>query len=312
MITLKQLRYLEAIAQTSHFGRAAELVHISQPALSAQIQALEERLGTVLVERLPNGARLTGVGEDVAARGKRILAAVGELQEAARASQGLLAGRVRLGIIPSIAPYFLPKLLPELDKRYPQLQLELRETVTEQLMRELADGTLDVLILSLPVEDPSMETRTCFFDPFVLACAKTRDPRSKNGTYPVSDVLNEQTLLLMEDGHCLRDQTLKVWKSELAGAKRSGGVSNMATLTHLVEQDRGVALLPELFINSEADLKSRINLVRLGKPEPGRQIGVVWRKSHPRSNDFDVLAQLVSEIAMALRSKTLAGSDKQS
>ncbi|MBL4646151.1 MAG: hydrogen peroxide-inducible genes activator [Rhizobiales bacterium] len=296
MITLKQLRYLEAIAQTGHFGRAAELVHISQPALSAQIRALEDRLGTILVKRLSNGARLTTVGEDIAARAKKILSAVGELQEAAKMSQGVLAGRVRLGIIPSIAPYFLPKLLPELDVRFPQLQLELRETITEQLMRELMDGALDVVILSLPIDEPTIETRACFFDPFVLACAKSRDLRADNSRFPAKDILNEQTLLLMEDGHCLRDQTLKVWESELTGARRSGGVSNMATLTHLVEQDRGVALLPELFINCESGLSDRVNLIRLGDPEPGRQIGVVWRKTHPRGSDFDALAKLVREI----------------
>lgn len=295
MVTLKQLRYLEAIARTGHFGRAAEAVHISQPALSAQIRVLEDTLGVALLERMPTGAKLTHIGEEIARRGRLILASVGELQEAARQNQGLLAGPLKLGIIPSIAPYLLPQLLPVLDRSFPALKLDLRETITEQLLKELIDGALDVVVVSLPVSEPSLATCDGFFDPFVMACAHSRDiTTSARGRLP-KKILNQETLLLLEDGHCLRDQTLAVWKSQLAPGERGGGVSNMATLTHLVEQDRGVALLPDLFLQAEPAQAARVRLLRFEEPQPGRHIGLAWRKTHPRGEGFPLLGAALRE-----------------
>ncbi|MEX1083586.1 MAG: LysR substrate-binding domain-containing protein, partial [Xanthobacteraceae bacterium] len=219
MITLRQLRYFEALARHRHFGRAAEDCAISQPALSMQIRDLEKSLGAPLVERRPNEVLLTELGEEIARRAEDLLAGTEELVEFAHHRNRVLTGTLRLGVIPTIAPYLLPRLLPALQRKHPELKLELRETQTRILLDELARGSLHVLLLALPVNDAEIETLRLFDDAFLLAVPPT-DPLPPNARVGVREV-TQRRLILLEEGHCLRDQAL-AFCSMKAGETPSG------------------------------------------------------------------------------------------
>ncbi|SON55484.1 Morphology and auto-aggregation control protein [Hartmannibacter diazotrophicus] len=284
MLTLRQLRYLDALAQEGHFGKAAERVSVSQPALSMQIRELEAALGATLVERSASGARLTLTGEGVVARARRILAEVGDLESFASRKAGDLAGPLRIGVIPSIAPYLLPKLLPRLSEEFPRLQLSIRETVTATLVDELAAGTLDLVIASLPLEHPSFEEVTVFSDAFLLA-RPNRGRFAELQVHAASEIAPE-SLLLLEDGHCLRDQTLNVCGGIDARRLRSSGVTSLSTILQLVAAGQGITLLPEIFLRSVPVDPSEIQVSRFSSPEPCRAVGMAWRRSNPRAEEF--------------------------
>src|SRR6202163_1374444 len=203
-VTLRQLRYFNALARHGHFGRAAEACAISQPALSMQIKELEEALGGVLLERRARQVALTNVGEEVAQRARDILRLVDELGDLARASRDRLVGRLRVGMIPTIAPYLLPKVIGNLARMHPELDLHVRETLTPKLLQELAEGRLDTAIVALPVSEPSLAEVALFQENFLLV-----RPGEDEGTpVPSSEALREMRLLLLEEGHCFRDQAL--------------------------------------------------------------------------------------------------------
>ena len=206
MITLRRLRYLGALAEHRHFGRAAEACAVSQPALSMQIRDLESFLGVDLVERRPGAAALTEVGAEVAKRGEQLVAAARDLVDFAQHRGRILSGRLTLGIIPSLAPYVLPKILPALQRGYPELRVELRETQTKFLLEELIRGSLDVVMLALPVPEAELETAALFYDPFLLA-VPAADPQPAGVRVSARDI-DPQRLILLEEGHCLRDQAL--------------------------------------------------------------------------------------------------------
>jgi LysR family hydrogen peroxide-inducible transcriptional activator len=281
MTSLKQLRYLNALAAAGHFGRAAENAGISQPALSMQIRELERTLGAPLVERTAAGARLTELGTDVAARATQILAAVRDLEDLAFARGAILAGPLRLGIIPSIAPFLLPRLLDAAGARYPGLRLTVRETVTRSLVDELVAGELDAIVASLPLGNPELTEAAAFDDPFLLAA--------------LADLISAEELLLLEDGHCLRDQALEVCAAIDPRRLRSFGATSLATLLQLVAAGHGITLLPQLAVAAGASPDNRVNIVRFADPEPRRTVAVAWRKSSPRERDFRALAELVRE-----------------
>lgn len=291
MTTLRQLRYLDALAQTGHFGRAAERVGVSQPALSTQIRDLEAGLGVPLVERLPSGARLTETGREIAARAARILVDVREIEELARARSGVFAGPMRIGVIPSIAPYLLPRLLPELVSRYPGLDLLLRETMTDTLMRELVEGTLDVIVASLPLAHPLVETATLYSEDFLLVSAGFA--AAENEPVEIAD-LSRQRLLLLEDGHCLREQVLRACGRPAADAERSGGATNLRTLVELVANGQGVTLVPELFARFGEIDTDRTRTARFADPAPARQVALAWRRTHPLADRFGEMAAVVA------------------
>lgn len=290
MITLKQLRYLSALSHHGHFGKAASACAVTQPALSMQIQELEAELGVPLVERRPSGATLTDVGLEVAQRAERVLAATRDLADFALHRGRLLTGRMQLGVIPSIAPYVLPKLLPALQRRYPNLRVELRETQTRMLVEELHRGVLDVIMLALPVDDAEIESVRLFDDPFLLAVPST-DNRPESTRVSEEDI-DTQRLILLEEGHCLRDQALALCASRHPDAAL--GATSLATVIQMVANGYGVTLLPQVAVDVELR-DERVKLLRFADPAPGRTIGLAWRRTSPRKVDFVALGQLITE-----------------
>ena len=292
MITLKQLRYLTALAEHRHFGKAAEACAVSQPALSMQIRDLEKDLGTGLVERRPGEVILTEPGAEVVRRAERVLAAARDLTEFARHSGRLLSGRLRLGVIPTLAPYVLPQILPALQRRFPELRVELRETQTRTLMDELARGTLDAVLLALPVEEGDIETLVLFEDPFLLA-VPARDGRSDAARVDPRDI-EQDRLILLEEGHCLRDQAL-AFCAPLREAPAGLGATSLSTVMQMVANGYGVTLLPKIALDVE-QRDARVKLLRFRDPEPARTIGLAWRRTSPRKADFAALGQIVREM----------------
>lgn len=290
MITLKQLRYLSALSHHGHFGKAARACAVTQPALSMQIQELERELGVALVERRPGEATLTDVGLEVAQRAERVLAATRDLADFAQHRGRLLTGRMQLGVIPSIAPYVLPKMLPVLQRRYPDLRIELRETQTRMLLEELHRGVLDVIMLALPADDAEIESIRLFNDPFLLAVPST-DNRPENMRVSEEDI-DTQRLILLEEGHCLRDQALALCASTHRDAAL--GATSLATVMQMVANGYGVTLLPQVAVDVELR-DERVKLLRFADPVPGRTVGLAWRRTSPRKVDFLALGQIIAE-----------------
>jgi LysR family hydrogen peroxide-inducible transcriptional activator len=297
VITLRQLRYLGALAEHAHFGRAAEACAVTQPALSMQIRDLERFLGVELVERRPGEIALTEIGLEVAQRGERILAASRDLVDLARHRGRVLHGRLTFGIIPSLAPYVLPRILPPLQQRYPELRLELRETQTKVLIEELLRGTLDVVMLALPVSEVEVETIRLFDDQFLFA-VPADDPRPKTFRVSAHDI-DPQRLILLEEGHCLRDQALAYCadsRRDHAGKGSMGlGATSLTTVMQMVANGYGVTLVPEVAIDVEVR-DERVKLLRFAPPQPGRTVGLAWRHTSPRKVDFVALGQIVTEM----------------
>jgi len=290
MITLRQLRYLTALAEHRHFGRAAEACTVTQPAMSMQIRELEHELGVELVERRPGEVALTDIGVEVARRAERVLASTRDLVDFARHRGKLLTGRLQLGVIPSIAPYVLPKVLPVLQRRYPELRVELRETQTKILMEELLRGVLDVVMLALPVPDAEVESLKLFDDPFLLAVPATDQRRETARVHPRD--IDRERLILLEEGHCLRDQALALCSE--ARRNVSLGATSLATVMQMVANGYGTTLLPRIAADVEIR-DERVKLLRFAEPVPGRTVGLVWRRTSPRKVDFIALGQIFIE-----------------
>lgn len=287
MPTLRQLRYLTALADERHFGRAAAACHVTQPALSMQIRDLEAELDLVLVERGRTGATLTDEGLALAERARALTAGVKDLEDFARERRGARSRRLSLGLIPSVAPYLLPTILPVLQAAIPDLDLRVRETQTAQLLTELAAGELDVVIAALPLAGEGIETVPLFDDPFLLASpadapVAAEDPRD----------LPPDRLLLLEEGHCLREQALGVCEiSDLT----TFGATSLTTLLHLVAHGQGVTLLPQMAADSAGP---RISLARFPEPQPRRTIAMAWRTGSARKKQLkDLAARLKTAVA---------------
>jgi LysR family hydrogen peroxide-inducible transcriptional activator len=280
---------LASLARHRHFGRAAENCAVTQPALSMQIRELEREIGTELVERRPGEITLTETGVEVAQRAERILAAAHDLVDFAR-HRDVLSGELRLGIIPTLAPYILPRVLPRLRSGYPRLRLDVRETLTNVLIGELVAGNLDVVLLALPVEGADVETFQLFVDPFLLA-VPADDPMPQQRRVAMVDV-DRHRLILLEEGHCLRDQALAFCASASGDAPAGLGATSLATVMQMVANNYGVTLLPEVAAGD--DLRdSRVKLLRFAEPQPARTIGLAWRRTSPRKRDFIALGEVV-------------------
>mgnify|MGYP005985173061 CR=1 FL=1 len=274
--SLKQLRYFVALAGTGGFGRAAETVFVSQPALSQQIKELETILGVELVERLPRGIRLTRAGREVLERSRRIMAEVADLERAARLSRGL-TGRLRLGVIPTVAPYLLPLALTRLRARDLTLDIRVREAQTEALLDDLEAGRVDAVVAALPLPGANLVAEPLFSDRFVLAGTATRLAHWSGGTEALRPTtLAPDQLLLLDEGHCLADQALEV--CGLRGRGRVDlGASSLATLSGLVAEGFGLTLLPEIALRAETAAAPSLALIRFAAPEPARELALLRR-----------------------------------
>ena len=300
MISLKQLRYFDAVARSGHFGKAAEACAITQPALSMQVQELEKFLGVQLLERGRNGVMLTASGKDIAQRAARVLADVRDIVDLARRQGDLLAGPLGFGVIPSVAPYILPQLLPMMRDAFPDLDLHIRESQTQPLLRELLDGQIDVLLLALPVEHPDIETIRLFDDRFLLAMATSH--RMSNRVKATPDMLENDRLLLLEEGHCMRDQALAFCSLRRIENINMFGASSLSTMVQMVANGLGMTLLPELAVPVETR-RGDIRLMRFAAPEPQRVIGLAWRKSSPRKHHFAELGRMIAAANRKLSSR---------
>jgi LysR family hydrogen peroxide-inducible transcriptional activator len=300
MLTLRQLQYFVALAELRHFGKAAERCCVTQPALSMQIKELEDTLGVQLVVRRRGHIELTSEGADIYERAQVVLKMARDLQDFACHRGRALIGALRLGVIPSVAPYLLPKMLPLAHALYPHLDLKLHETLTQHLVRELADGALDAAVLALPVDDERLATLPIFEDAFLLA--RRRSSRRTKRQRIDAGSLKHEKVLLLNDGHCLRDQALSYCSSIDAEALDEFGASSLSTIMKMVASGYGVTLLPEIAAETElAD--PRIELLRFTPPEPKRTIGIAWRKDALREKDFIALSRLIGEAQSAPRAE---------
>jgi LysR family transcriptional regulator, hydrogen peroxide-inducible genes activator len=301
-MTLRQLRYFDALARHSHFGRAAAACSISQPALSMQIKELEDALGTVLIERGARQVRLTKLGEEAALRVRGILRAVDELGDFARASRDRLAGRLRLGMIPTIAPYLLPAVMGDLTRLHPELDIHVREALTTKLIQELTDGRLDAAIVALPVSEPSLTEVALFAENFLLV----RPGEHEGAPVPGSETLSEMRLLLLEEGHCFRDQALSFCNMQSPLPGEVLDASSLSTLVQMVGAGMGVTLIPEMAVPVETR-RASVSVAQFADPQPSRTIGMIWRKTSPLAGQLMELSEVVSRSAGALRNEHSPG-----
>lgn len=296
-MNLRDLKYLVALADLRHFGKAAQACFVSQPTLSTQIMKLEEELGVKLVERAPRKVMLTAAGKDAAQRARRILAEAEELKEAARRGANPEAGRLRLGAFPTLAPYLLPHVVPELHAKFPKLELLLTEEKSDLLLHRLRDGQLDAALLALPIHDDSLHAQFLFEEPFLLAVPADH-PLAQRKVLDTDD-LNHASLLLLEDGHCLRDQALDVCR--LSGAREEADfrATSLETLRQMVATGVGVTLLPTLSVRPPIVQPAGIRLVKFHKPAPSRRIALVWRKSSALDGFLHTIGAAIAAIAQA-------------
>ena len=295
-LTLRQLRYFEALARNGHFGRAAEACAVSQPALSLQIRDLEESLGAALFERSPRQVRLTRFGEEFAPRVREILRAVDELTDVARASQSWLSGRLRIGVIPTVAPYLLPTIVGNLNRLHPGLDIHVRETQTAKLLRELSEGRLDTAIVAVPVSEPAFTEVPLFVEEFLLV----RPAEDATKPVPNSDMLKELRLLLLEEGHCFRDQALAFCNMASSMPREVLEGSSLSTLVQMVGAGIGVTFIPEMAAVVETR-SAAVSLARFADPQPRRTIGMIWRRTSPLAGQLQHIAEVVRQAAEALR-----------
>jgi LysR family hydrogen peroxide-inducible transcriptional activator len=304
--TLRQLRYFDALARYAHFGRAAAACAISQPALSMQLRELEQTLGAVLIERGARQVRLTQFGEEAALRVRDILRSVDELGDFARASRDRLAGRFRIGMIPTIAPYLLPAVIGSLTRMHPELDIHVREALTSKLINELADGRIDAAIVALPVSEPSLTELALFAENFLLV----RPGEDAGKPVPSSKMLREMRLLLLEEGHCFRDQALSFCNMQASLPRELLDASSLSTLVQMVSAGLGVTLIPEMAVAVETRSGS-VSVARFKDPQPSRTIGMIWRKTSPLAGQLVQLSDLVGRSADALREQHNAQSSSR-
>lgn len=291
-ITLRQMEYFDAVMQTLHFRRAAEIVGVTQPALSAQIAELEQQLELRLFERGANGVRPTPEAQDIHPKVERILSDVRDLESAARKERRALEGRLVLGVIPTVAPYLLPKVLPLLREQFQHLQLQVREAVTNVLIEETLAGRIDGFVAAEPLEGRGLAHQPIFRDPFLLAAPRSEIDTVGSPVAPDNPAL--ERLMLLEEGHCLRDQALAACGQVKPVAMASFGATSLTTLLQMVEHGMGVTLLPEIALPSTLAMTG-IVAVPFSEPRPSRSICLAWRRRSGRARDFEALTNVLRE-----------------
>ena len=303
-VTLRQLECLVALAEAGHFGRAAGAVHVTQPALSMQIRALEAALGTALVERGPRGAVFTPTGQEVVRRARRVLAEVRDIGQVARWARGL-SGRLRLGVIPTVAPYLLPAALPLLRARNLALDLGVREAQTEALLDELRDGQLDAAVVALPVTDSGLVGLPLFEDRFLLAGSRRALEALGDGVAPMD--MRPGQLLLLDDGHCLTDQAIAACGVDRAETRTDLRAASLTTLCRLASEGFGLTFLPEIAAPTECAAAPRLATRRFAAPVPGRTIGLVRRQLSGDGGWFRELGEVLVAARAAERDERNPG-----
>jgi LysR family hydrogen peroxide-inducible transcriptional activator len=295
-LKLKDLRYLVAVADTRHFGHAAARCFVSQPTLSAQIKKLEDYLGVQLIERHPRRIALTEVGTQVVGRARRIIEASDEIVTLAETRRDPLAGRLRMALLPTIGPYLLPLVATRIRRKLPRLELLLYEYQTGPMLDHLHAGDIDVGILALPVPADGLLERRLFDEPFVVAVPEQHPLAKKRSVKPAD--LNGETLLLLEDGHCLRDQALEICSSTGVNEKQDFRATSLETLRQMVAAGVGITLLPELAGRGAYGAARGVTIKPFAKPVPTRTIGAIWRKSSARRAVILALAKHIAAHAL--------------
>ena len=292
VISLKQLRYAVAVAETGHFGRAATACNISQPALSQQVQAIEESCGTPLFDRLKAGARPTPFGAEFIARARQVLESADALEAFAQGHAGQPDRPIRFGLIPTVAPYLLPEIFPALMAGMPGLDFTVSENRTDALISGLVDGSLDVALIGTDAPDhgPRLVSRPLFHDAFVLATS-----RDETTAEPVSLAsLAPERILLLDEGHCFRDQTIAACRLDSDPSARTFAATSLSTIVEFVANGQGVTLLPRIALRKEAT-DPRIAIHNLVSPGAGRLLSLVWREATPFASTFDRMTEVIRD-----------------
>lgn len=293
-MNLRDLQYLVALAEHKHFGRAAEASFVSQPTLSTQIKKLEDELGVALVERTPRKVLLTETGREIAQRARQVLSEIEQIRAIARRTADPESGSVRLGIFPTLGPYLLPHVIPAIRARFPRLELLLTEEKTEAVLRLLREGRLDAGILALPIHDEQLHQEFLFEEDFVLAVPEGHE-LATHETLRLAD-LAEQNLLLLEEGHCLRDQALEVCHLAGAGERSGFRATSLETLRQMVAAGAGITLLPALAVKPPVAPSADIRLVEFRGRAPHRRIAMVWRRSSAIARLLQQLAEVIKTL----------------
>lgn len=304
MPTLKQLQYLVALKEHGHFGKAAEACFVTQSTLSAGIRELESLIGITLVERTRRVVRFTGLGDRIVEKAHRVLREAEELADMAQAAGKPLSGELRMSVIPTIAPFLLPRLLPRLRQEKPDLKLYLREETSHAAVESLRHGNVDCILLALPYHCGDVESELLFTDPLYVAFPKD-DPRDPPA-YIAPDMIDEARLLLLEDGHCLKDHALAACNRPELRAEATMMGTSLHTLVQMVDNGLGLTMLPEMAIRGGILDNTQITARPLESAHAYRDIALVWRKNNPREKEFRLLAQLLREAADAPRQRVAA------
>jgi LysR family hydrogen peroxide-inducible transcriptional activator len=297
-MNLRDLSYFVALAEHKHFGRAAQASFVSQPTLSTQIKKLEEELGVALVERTPRKVLLTEVGKEIVQRARDVLTEVDQIRAIARRTIDPESGTLRLGIFPTLGPYLLPHVVPQIGARFPRLELLLVEEKTEIILKQLREGRLDAAVLAQPVHDDQLHAEFLFEEPFLLAVPEHHE-LAKRKTLKLGD-LSDQSLLLLEDGHCLRDQALEVCALSGAGEKSGFRATSLETLRQMVAANVGITLLPALSVKPPVARSDNIHLMQFRGEAPSRRIAMFWRKSSALAPFLKKLAVVLADLPRGL------------
>jgi LysR family hydrogen peroxide-inducible transcriptional activator len=289
--TFKQLKYLCAVAEHRHFSKAAEACHVTQSTLSAGVQELESQLGVTIFERNSKNVLITPVGERILAQARMLLGNVEDLVAIAHASQEPLSGDLRMGVIPTIGPFLLPQMLGDLRKQYPRLKLYLKEDLSAELYTRLQQGELDLILLALPYPLPAMHTETLFADEFELLLPPEHPLHKAERV--LQKQLQGEKLLLLEEGHCLRDHALEACKLDAVQMDLVYQGTSLLTLVQMVANGLGVTLLPEIALKANILGNSRLEVKRFREDRVSRDIGLAWRNTDPRVSDYQALAQFI-------------------
>jgi len=294
MMKLRDLEYLIAVADEQHFHRAAEKCYVSQPTLSGQLKKLEDELGVLLVERTNRKVSMTDVGLAVSEQARRVLAEVRIISDISQAYQDPMKGDLRVGIIPTIAPYLLPLIMPAMNKAFPKMKFWLYEYQTQILLEKLEYGELDCLILALPIEKHDFVEIDLFREPFRLAVERGH-ALIKKEEINLGDISNQE-MLLLEDGHCLRSHALDV--CQLAGATTGTQfqATSLETLRHMVGEGMGMTLIPELAVPNKTTKRDLVQYLEFSDPKPNRRIGLLYRKNSYRADAFSNINELIRSI----------------